>query len=56
VRDLKHEKASNVTVEFDTNPGVKMLTLSTCDSFGAKSDRYIITADLVSSYDLNAGQ
>ena len=51
VSGKKHEKASNVTVEFGTKPGVKRLTLSTCDSFGAKSDRWIITADFVGSYD-----
>ncbi len=50
VSGKKHEKASNVTVEFGTEPGVKRLTLSTCDSFGAKSDRWIITADFVGSY------
>ena len=51
VSGKRHEKASNVTVEFGTKPGVKRLTLSTCDSFGAKSDRWIITADFVGSYD-----
>jgi len=50
VSNLRHEKASNVTIEFGTKPGVKQLTLTTCDSFGAKSDRYIITADFVGSY------
>ncbi len=50
VNKLRHEKASNVTVDFVTEPGVKQLTLSTCDSFGAKSDRWIVTADFVGSF------
>jgi LPXTG-site transpeptidase (sortase) family protein len=50
VSNINHENASNVTIEFGTKPGVKQLTLTTCDSFGAKEDRYIVTADFVGSY------
>ncbi len=50
VSNLQHEEASNVTIEFGTDPGVKRLTLTTCDSFGKKSDRWIITADFIGSY------
>jgi len=50
VNNLRHEDASDVTVNFATKPGVKRLTLSTCDSFGKKSERYIITADFIGSY------
>jgi LPXTG-site transpeptidase (sortase) family protein len=30
----------------------KMLTLSTCDSFGEKSDRFVVTADFVESHSI----
>ena len=32
----------------------QMLTLSTCDSFGSKSDRFVVTANLVESHPLGA--
>lgn len=32
----------------------QVLTLSTCDSFGAKSDRFVVTADFVESHPLSA--
>ncbi len=50
VSNIEHEKASNVTVEFVTDPGVKQITLTTCNTFGAKEDRWIITADFVGSH------
>jgi LPXTG-site transpeptidase (sortase) family protein len=50
VSNLKHEDASKVTVDFITDPGMRRLTLSTCDSFGKKSDRYIVTADFLGKY------
>lgn len=50
VRSVEHRDAAEVTVDFATEPGVQTLTLSTCDSFGSKSDRYIVTADFVGSY------
>ncbi len=56
VNNLKHEKASNVTVDFVTEPGVKRLTLSTCDSFGAKSDRWIVTADFIGSFPIESNK
>ena len=54
VSNLEHEEASNVTIDFVTDPGVQQLTLSTCDSFGKKSDRWIITADFIGSYPVEA--
>ena len=30
----------------------KYLTLVTCNSFGSKSDRYVVTADFVGAYEL----
>ncbi len=56
VNNIKEEKASNVTINFGAPKGVKRLTLTTCDSFGAKEDRYILTADFVGSYKTNATQ
>jgi len=40
-------KASTVSVPTKTNGGQK-LTLATCDTFGAKEDRFIVEASLVS--------
>ncbi len=48
VRSVKKENAT-----FDAIPlrvTGKVLTLSTCDSFGAKSDRFVVTADFVESH------
>lgn len=50
VRSLEHRDAAEVTIDFATHEGEQTLTLSTCDSFGAKSDRYIVVADFVGSY------
>ncbi len=50
VSNLEHRDAAEVVIDFNTEPGVQQLTLSTCDSFGAKSDRWIITADFVGSF------
>lgn len=44
--------ASEALVEFET--GVKKLTLSTCNSFGSKEERYIVEADFVGSYPLKS--
>ncbi len=43
VKVVKHVDASKELVEFDTSG--KTLTLSTCDLFGAKSDRYVVEAE-----------
>jgi len=50
VSSLEHKEAADVVVDFNTEPGVQRLTLSTCDSFGKKSERWILTADFVGSY------
>ncbi len=47
VSSVKLEKDSNAYVNFSTN--INKLTLSTCNSFGAKEDRYVVEADYVSS-------
>ena len=42
---VKLVDATKTLVEFNTNS--KMLTLSTCDNFGEKTDRYVAEADYV---------
>ena len=46
VSSVTHTTADVGTVELGS--GSRTLTLSTCDSFGTKSDRYIVTAEFVS--------
>lgn len=43
VRSVKLLQASNVRVDFSNNENI--LTLSTCNTFGAKEDRYVVEAD-----------
>jgi len=43
VINVKLEGADEVLVKFDVTS--KKLTLSTCDTFGAKSDRYVVEAE-----------
>jgi LPXTG-site transpeptidase (sortase) family protein len=45
VRQVTKVDKNDTLITFDTT--VNMLTLSTCDSFGAKTDRYVVTADFV---------
>lgn len=45
VTSVKLEGANEVLVVFDTK--VHKLTLSTCDTFGAKSDRYVVEAEYI---------
>ena len=47
VASLKMEGADKALVTFDTT--VNRLTLSTCNTFGAKSDRYVVEADFIGS-------
>ena len=47
VERVREEKATEVIVPFDW--GVPKITLVTCNSFGAKEDRFIVEAKLVSS-------
>lgn len=44
--------ASEAMVTFKT--GEKKLTLSTCNSFGSKDERYVVEADFVGSYPLES--
>jgi len=46
VSTVKHVTADQGVIELGS--GDRTLTLSTCDSFGTKSDRYIVTAQFVS--------
>lgn len=50
VREVNLVNANAALVDF--SPGKNMLTLSTCNSFGNKSDRYVAEADLVDSKNL----
>ena len=48
VRNVKLVNATEELVEFSNDK--TMLTLSTCNSFGQKSDRYVAEADFVTSH------
>lgn len=50
VTSVTMKKASAALV--DLAPGGRKLTLTTCQVFGAKDDRYIVEADFVKSYPL----
>jgi LPXTG-site transpeptidase (sortase) family protein len=45
VRDVTKVNKDETLIKFDTKNN--MLTLSTCNSFGSKSDRYVVQADFV---------
>lgn len=45
VTSVRRADASEALVRFDT--GTKKLTLSTCDTFGEKSERYVVEAEFV---------
>lgn len=45
VRDVTKVDKNQTMINFD--PGANMLTLSTCNSFGAKTDRFVVQADFV---------
>ena len=45
VREVTEVNKNDTQINFDT--ANNMLTLSTCDSFGARSDRFVVTADFV---------
>jgi LPXTG-site transpeptidase (sortase) family protein len=45
VSTVRQADASEVLVRFNT--GTKKLTLSTCDTFGKKSERFVVEADFV---------
>lgn len=46
VKTIRKVDKENALVKFDTQNN--MITLSTCDSFGKASDRYVVEGDLVS--------
>ena len=46
VKTVSKVDKNEALVKFDTTR--HLLTISTCDSFGAKSDRYVVTAEFVS--------
>jgi len=48
VRSVELVKADNSWVRFDSSK--KQLTLSTCNNFGSKQDRYVVEADFVGGY------
>lgn len=48
VKTVSKVDKNEALVKFDTSR--HLLTLSTCDSFGAKSDRYVVTAEFVGQF------
>jgi LPXTG-site transpeptidase (sortase) family protein len=52
VRGVEKESATSAAIPLSVSGQV--LTLSTCDSFGAKTDRFVVTADFVSSHPIMA--
>jgi LPXTG-site transpeptidase (sortase) family protein len=52
-------RVRTVTKESATTAGIplqvsgRVLTLSTCDSFGEKTDRFVVVADFVDSYSIS---
>jgi LPXTG-site transpeptidase (sortase) family protein len=51
VVSVEHASADQALIEL--GPGERTLTLSTCDSFGAKTDRYVVRAEFVSRESTN---
>lgn len=50
VRSVAKEKASQAAIPLDVSG--RVLTLSTCNSFATKDDRFVVTADFVDSHPL----
>ena len=48
VRSVERQSAETGAIAL--SPSGKVLTLATCNSFGAKEDRFVVTADFVESY------
>lgn len=48
VRNVAKESANDAGISLATTG--RVLTLSTCDSFGEKTDRFVVTADFVESH------
>lgn len=51
VRSVKKEDAGSAGIPLQVSG--RVLTLSTCDSFGAKTDRFVVVADFVESHSLS---
>jgi LPXTG-site transpeptidase (sortase) family protein len=51
VRSVAKESANNAGIPLSVTG--RVLTLSTCDSFGAKTDRFVVVADFVDSYSVS---
>lgn len=54
VRSIRVKKASEAWVDLRPHHGGRLLTLSTCRIFGAKDDRYVVEAEFMKSYPLQA--
>lgn len=52
VRSVAKESAKNAAIPLSVEG--RVLTLSTCNSFGEKSDRFVVVADFVESHSLGA--
>jgi len=52
VRTMRKESANDAVIQLSVTG--RVLTLATCDSFGAKSDRFVVTADFVESHLIGA--
>jgi LPXTG-site transpeptidase (sortase) family protein len=50
VTNVKKVSADDALVDLDVASGQRILTLSTCNSFGAKTDRFVVTAEFSVSY------
>lgn len=50
VREVSKKSADDAAILLDVSG--RVLTLVTCDSFGAKTDRFVVTADFVESHSL----
>lgn len=52
VRNVSKESANDAAIPLSVTG--RVLTLSTCDSFGAKTDRFVVVADFVESHPLSS--
>lgn len=52
VRTVKKESATDAVIPLGVSG--RVLTLATCDSFGKKTDRFVVTADFVESHLIGA--
>lgn len=52
VRTMQKESANDAGIPLDVTG--RVLTLSTCNSFGQKSDRFVVTADFVESHPISS--